>query len=70
MYPPAVLWRCGAVECVVVHHWNAQSYEIKVTQLQRTVVHRWFDNDREAAEFASALAREYGAYHLSPDWSV
>ena len=66
MYDPVVLWRRRGIQCVVIHHWDEHRYEIKVTQLQRTVVDRWFDDDQKAAAYASTLAREYGA-ELSMD---
>ena len=54
---PVLLWRSGAMECAVIHHWPAQSYEIQVLE-HGLVIERWlFVTNEEAAAFASACWR-------------
>jgi hypothetical protein len=55
---PVLLWRSGPMECVVVHHWHAQSYEIHVRESGLVIDRRWFVTSEEAASFASACWRK------------
>ena len=50
---PVVLWSSGPAECVVIHHWDTQSYEIQVLCDGRRVERRWFVTSEEAAAFAA-----------------
>jgi len=51
---PVVLWQRGAVACVVTHHWEAKSYEIRVLEDGRVIARRWFVTSEEAAAFVIA----------------
>jgi hypothetical protein len=46
------LWRSGAVSCAAVHHWDAHSYEIRITDNERITLTGWFNNSQDAARFA------------------
>jgi hypothetical protein len=45
------------MECAVIHHWPAQSYEIQVLEPGLVIERRWFVTSEEAAAFASACWR-------------
>ena len=38
---------------MVVHHWEAQSYEIRLLDDGQAIERRWFDKSEDAAAFAS-----------------
>jgi hypothetical protein len=54
------LWKARWVECVVVHHWDAQSYEIQIIEKGHVADRRWFDNPEDATEFAIQCAQGSG----------
>ncbi|HUR33107.1 MAG TPA: hypothetical protein VM032_04880, partial [Vicinamibacterales bacterium] len=58
---PVELWRSGPLVCVVVHHWDAQSFEIRVLHRDNIIERRWFDNSEDAAAFASERWRGLSA---------
>jgi len=49
------------VECIVVHHWEARSYEIQILELGRLIERRWFARNEDAAVFAAEQAAKADA---------
>ena len=58
---PVVLWSAGAVECIVVHHPDADSYEVQIVEAGRVITRRWFDRSEDAATFVADQAVRFGA---------
>jgi hypothetical protein len=54
---PIELWRIGPLVCVVLHHRDAESFEIRVLHDELLIERRWFDNNPDALAFASQRLR-------------
>jgi hypothetical protein len=58
---PVVLWSAGRVECIALHHWEADSYEIQIVDNGKLVERRWFDRSEDATVFAAEQGARFGA---------
>jgi len=55
------LWSAGPVECLAVHHPDADSIEVQIVESGRVITRRWFDRSEDAATFVTEQAVEFGA---------
>ena len=58
---PVVLWTAGQVECIVVHHPGACSYEIRILDHRRLLERRWFGRSEDALAFTMEQGARFGA---------
>lgn len=63
---PVVLWSTGQVECIVVHHQGARSYEIRIVDHRRLVERRWFGRSEDAIAFTVEQGERFGATDIRP----